>query len=413
MVSPVPVNWTKIQDELFLTVYEIHCRNYDHVPFNSSFLLTLCLTYPQKKILFIAEASHLKNIITALKSYSLPNLTFTEAEAGSFRHSVIKSLVPDYLLISRLIQHSLKSRVNTVIILSVNTTILFWVKVFSISRKELKFVLIPHSILETIGNTNHKRIWNKLFNFKRVFLWKNLPNIRYLLLGQSIYLNLCKVAPTIKKSCMAIKHPYIYRKNDAVLPNDEIIFGYDEIIFGYIGTAHRNKGFDTFIKIAEEISKHETPVKVKFVCIGKLVDKSMEDDLSTSSIEFKGGSNETISMDDYNFYISQITFAVYPFKADSYKYYASGSILDAFSHLKPVICLKTDYTEMLFKDMQHPGYLCADPEHMLSVIKRIVWNFSKERYCEQISLIRSNREMFSPIYLSSELKVLLSNFIEE
>ena len=82
-------------------------------------------------------------------------------------------------------------------------------------------------------------------------------------------------------------------------------------------------------------------------------------------------------------------------------------MLDAFSHLKPIIALKTPLSEYYFNKMGDIGYLCQSYNDAIGAVMEILETRPLDRYHAQQENILKKRDQFSPAGIAPKLRVLL------
>ena len=85
----------------------------------------------------------------------------------------------------------------------------------------------------------------------------------------------------------------------------------------------------------------------------------------------------------------QIDYALFTYKLNSYKYTASGALIDAINFEKPIIALSNDYVKSYFDIYGNIGYLCNSYEELKNKIITITKNFPKEEYEIQVKNIQN------------------------
>lgn len=179
---------------------------------------------------------------------------------------------------------------------------------------------------------------------------------------------------------------------------------HDPIRFGAIGDASHRKGTDTFFALAKEILHTHTPSVPEFVVIGHITDKTIEALNEDSVIVESRGS--PLSREDFQTRAKSVDYVLFLNRPDQYDLVASGSLMDAFSYLRPIIALKQPLFEYYFKTMGDIGYLCESYGEIKERILSILANKPNERYRVQQCNILNGRERFSPMVVSSQLATL-------
>lgn len=389
----------------YFVICEAQCAGFEHVKVNAAFVLTLSLAFPEKRFLFLAEQGHLQLVKAELSSYQRNNIDFTEICTPERTSTPLGRLLPDILLMYNLLKELYRFEIANLMLLSINSTLLLALKLLlRFKFLYINVLVVPHSILASIKDRLPLRPWYWLLRFKLILKLGNMARIRYLILGPSIHQNLSIEMPSIDKYCSIINLPYILKERS--LPKTD-----SKIVLAYLGVAHKNKGFDKFLSVADSVCANcdnSGGNDYEFICIGGLVDNSISSDsLLNISMPFMG---KHIPEDEFNKLCSQITYAVFPYKNTAYKLYPSGAVFDAFVHLKPIICTRNSYFVHLFESLGDIGYLCDNEEEMTEVIQSIINEFPAERYQQQCRNIETGRSHFDPVNLSENLKAIVNEF---
>jgi hypothetical protein len=396
-----------MNNKFYSLICEFQCSGLEHVPVNAALILTLCLSYPHKKFLFIAENLHIEYVKYELSELKITNIEYLSVQIPKRNSSPFQRISSDFLLINRIIKFMKKNLISNLFMLSINTSLLFVLKLLvGVKYNTINVIAIPHSILDNLAKKKSRKPWYFVFNFKNVFCLFNISRIRYLLLGESIFIKMSSLVIGPDKYCSTLDHPYIFSNEDKLIELSE-----GKIVFGYIGFAHKNKGFDKFLSIADKIiDEHiiydNENLHFNFVCVGRITDSSIKKE-SINNVRIH--SDEDIPRANFNLLCKGITYAIFPYKKDAYDLYPSGAFFDALSHIKPIICIKNSYFEYYFKLLGDIGYLCEDYDEMMTVIKSITYNFPIERYNKQCNNILSNRYIFEPSNLTKKMTKIVDD----
>lgn len=83
-------------------------------------------------------------------------------------------------------------------------------------------------------------------------------------------------------------------------------------------------------------------------------------------------------------------------KEDAYALNASGSIIDAFLYLKPIVALKSQLTEYYFNKISDIGCLCEGYDEVKNTVLDILNEKPFDRYVAQQKNMLVQRALFSP-----------------
>lgn len=377
-----------------IIVCEPQCAGLEHVEFNSPFLAALRSAYPEKKILFLAEKNHLENVRARLKEFSIEGIDFETIDIPQRNLLNNQRFSIELRLARSIFEKASTMNAEKIIFSSVTSAGLVSIKFLLRSFRDMDCMVILHAVLESVLKKRPplkpfslKSYLELPFWFRFTFPYGNNENLRYIVLGESIRDNLSRLFPRLRDRTVAIDHPYFYENAPDHSPFKDGIAS-----FGSLGVASRSKGSDSFIRVAKEIkSGKEGPWNARFIHIGP-VDKKIK--FEGSCVELPR-NDSFLSRADYERFLSAIDYAVFFHKPTLYRLTASGSLLDSFSHLKPVIALKNPFFSYYFDLMGDIGYLCDDYEDMKATILTIMKDQPSERYMKQRENILRGRDKLS------------------
>ena len=128
----------------------------------------------------------------------------------------------------------------------------------------------------------------------------------------------------------------------------------------------------------------------QIVFTGYITDELLFKYLQNSQyVDPKHVSNSMVSDYERNKLLVQIDYALFTYKLNSYKYTASGALIDAINFEKPIIALSNDYVKSYFDIYGNIGYLCNSYEELKNKIITITKNFPKEEYEIQVKNIQN------------------------
>jgi hypothetical protein len=218
-----------------------------------------------------------------------------------------------------------------------------------------------------------------------------------LVLGPHIEKKLKEVLPKIGRYISSIDHPYFFEGD----PNLNR-FKDEEVRFGFFGYGSLRKGADVFFQLADEVTKVKAKSVPQFTLIGQVTDPELTN-IQPASVSVVS-SDGPLSQRDYELQASAANYACVFHKEDAYALNASGSILDAFLYLKPIIALKSQLTEYYFNKMGDIGYLCEGYNELKNTVLDILNEKPFDRYVAQQKNILAQRALFLPPHVAAELK---------
>lgn len=171
---------------------------------------------------------------------------------------------------------------------------------------------------------------------------KIAKNARLVVLGDSIWENVSKYLDKERlKYFLSVDHPYYntYKGTNMASINNK-----KNINIGVIGnlTHSNNRGFYNVLALANKLKDVS---KITVNILGK-VDKASFEKLD-GLVNFYNKSGLLIPREDYDKNISDMDYIYIPYPVDSFKFTASGSLLEAICKLKPVLYHRNCYASYI------------------------------------------------------------------
>lgn len=248
--------------------------------------------------------------------------------------------------------------------------------------KNKKIVIMTHGELEGLVMSGKWKPWSYPFWISLCFK-KNLPsNIYRIVLAESI-------KDYIDKQYDYDNIYFIDQPRDGFQEFNEVIPMEYNNKFGYIGDCSEAKGGYDFLNAAKLLGTNsESELWVVGRCLLENVD-------TNDKINILSKDNNFLTLDTFNHYISKLTYACFPYPNNCYQLTASGAVLDAVRYLKPIVYIKNEYFDGIFKDAGDIGYRCNDAIEFCNVIKELDENPNMERYHAQVKNLKSVQKKFA------------------
>lgn len=199
---------------------------------------------------------------------------------------------------------------------------------------------------------------------------------------------------------ISIDHPYLF-KSIEVHKRDSV-----KLKLATVGVLNKIKGFYSFVEFVNKMNVHLRK-SLDISVIGAIYeDATLLKDLN---IELTSENNALLSREEFNYRIKQLDYILFFYPRESYRITASGAIFDAICYEKPILALKNDYFEYVFKKFGSFGFLFEDINEMICKIQEISGNRSPYVNFEDI------KNKLTPEAISKQLKMELINigFIKE
>lgn len=388
-----------------IIVCEPQCAGIEHVEVNAAFLAALKSACPDCRIIFFAEEAHTELVGHCLSGQSVADIEHTAIEIPPRGLPNHQRFPMEYRLARSIFETADGVNADEIIFTSATNAGLVAVKLLLRKFPARRCAVMMHATLETVLKKRPPlkplvlRSYLELpFWFRPAFLWGNGARLRYIVLGKSILEHLCRAFPKLQGTAFAIDLPYFYRPPEGYAP-----FKGGVVRFGSLGVASKGKGSDKFFKLADEIRSPPNARKAEFIQIGQ-VDRKLKYSGSSVKIPRK---DSFLSREAYDGHAREIDYAVFFHKPESYRLTASGSLFDAFSHLKPVIALRSPFFAYYFNLMGDIGYLCDDYQEIKETVARLLEERPVERYLAQRENILKGREKIGVASIGRALKSFL------
>lgn len=381
-----------------IIICEPQCVGFEHVPVNAALIAVIRYAYPHEEILFLAEKEHLEHVSEKLEEQSV-KIQSREIDISTRFLSNFRRFPRELLLCKKVFDIARSNAANKVLFASITSPTLISIKVLLRFFTEIKCVAVPHSTLNSITKRPSLVPTEAPFWFRFSLSVGNMTRLRYLVLSPYIEERLSVLLPKIGEHVRSIDHPYFFDAG-----NESRHLNRDPIRFGAFGVAARRTGADIFFAMAKEILHSHTRYVPEFVLVGHITDKTIEG-LQEDSVIVES-SDLPLSREDFETRAKSVDYVLFLNRPDQYDLVASGSLMDAFSYVRPIIALKQPLFEYYFKTMGDIGYLCESYEEIKEQILSILANKPKERYKVQQCNILNGREQFSPMQVSSQLVTL-------
>jgi glycosyltransferase involved in cell wall biosynthesis len=360
------------------------CHGLEHVPFNLGFLLLVKHAFPEAKLHFIGDASHLDCIrqcapVNALDGITLESVRLPKRHCRPFFQR-LRNEKPLFSEISSL----MRKDSGLVIFLASPTSTLVnaWRALSSDPRLQIHFVM--H------GGMSKLRTWRSRNPFLRVledrFLFPRLSrsNFRYVILERSIQEELKTISPYLANKSMVVEHPL------PPTPPPSTRAGLSNPIkIGFLGLASPQKGFVEFCKFAKQMQSLQ-PGVYEFHTIGSLPKSTdFSPDLISGLTTIP--AIEKIDRNEFVERILGLDFVAMPYKAEHYSASPSGILLDAIAYGKPILVTPYPTVENLFHQFGHFGIL-APLTDWAQALQRFISNTPLETYGQWREVLQKVRD---------------------
>lgn len=269
-----------------------------------------------------------------------------------------------------------------------------------------KVIIFCHGELELLLPATIEVGWlHKILSYlARDFFMKSKTRIAdglyFSVLGTSIKSNLHNLLSADKmRHFIAVDHAYLFADN---VPD---FHGQSEMCLrcGTAGRINKDKGADRFVELAHKLGLNNR----KDICLSITSGVTSYDTniLEEAGIVLPKDKKCTIlDRDELNHRIDQLSYIIFLYSSSSYKLTASGAIMDAINRKRPIIAIRNDYFEYLFRKYGSFGFLVNSVDEMVVLFNRLVE--AKSLSYPDINFDKL-RIRLSPESIKNELKELL------
>ena len=375
-----------------ILVCEPQFGEFQHAKFNAALLVAGCLAFDRCPALFFGAQPHMSHVRSVLRDCPpdpAPEVRWIEVPVRSQMKSTWTRTRVLYQTIKRVLDFAADNRSRAVIFCSLNAQALFVLKLLLASRRGGCPVLVAlHNLYELLQPD--RGLVNRLFCVRNVLRLPAPPNLRLLILSESIYRQALPLGLP-RQRCTVIDHPFLWPPPPATKPPPG-----DKVRFGFVGITY--KGFSSFVDLARQIVPRYP--QGQFVLVGHALPPVPPD----AERYVAGCDTKPLSEQEFNDRLRSLTYVLWTAEYDRYRLTASASFLDALAAGKPGIYLANPYVEHYFERMGDIGYLCRTMDDVTRQVEAILRDFPAERYRRQTANILKNRHIFDPAVQARRLR---------
>ena len=379
-----------------LLIIELQCSGFAHEEFNAAFLYGYSLAYPEEKVFFFAEKSHINSVKDVLLSaqLSIKQLHFKEIIIPETQSLSNPSVIFQYLkILKTVLDFSLRNNCTKIAFLSIYTYNLIPLKyLLNFNYKNsFKVHIVMHGTLEFIKRKNFtffsynlkrliyyiKRILNiktKLLSSSSMnrFLYEKLfkftlklignRNITYFVMREDSLARINNYLPKEFKYFKAIDLPYIYNK----IEQNREINDLDQLTFATFGKGSTNE----LRQVADYFARgnyNKTNCKLMIIG-GDLMDEF--DKYDQIDYPIKNRRFTRLELEDI---LLRVDYFIFLYEEESYELTTSGAFFDAIAYLKPMVFLNNHCFDHYYEQYKF-GYKCQNINGMLLTLDTVIEN---------------------------------------
>lgn len=351
---------------------EPQCIGFAHAEINAAYILLYSKAFPDDKIIFFGEVEHIKRVEEELSVYAI-NISYIPIEVPMNSQSYLQRLFIEFINIRSVFLKAKQSQSN-VFLLSITSATLLAAKIFGYGLKQNIYIVV-HGILETILKKPDGFL-RRVFWFKRYFVSKNLSNIKYILNGRFIEINVLALFPSLRSYIYSLELPYFFDNPINEVDGEPVV----KTVFASAGVASISKGSHYFFNLAQDVLKKNKIQNVEFCYVGHFVDPGMNQ--FNNDCVVLPSKDLPLEKVAYQKHVMNADFLVFFYSEDSYKFGASGVFFDAVKFEKPIIAIKNDFFSYYFNEYGDLGWLCEDYEEILNLVIKLSKHVDADEYAK-------------------------------
>jgi hypothetical protein len=377
-----------------IAVVEPQMDDVFHAPFNAALLHAIALAYPEAPLSFRAFPNHIRVVRDILDQHA-PGLG-QRIDWRTLPLASSNSVIARWRQSNRAIREILAPH-ERVLFCSISRMQLLQLKRQLRRRKQHPQVrAVLHGDLEQLdappGAPSHDRFPMSLFALHRVLLSPHPPELRYLLLSESIRSNIPPPFRHVFAAAGIIDHPYHFRPIGSA-PTGPLTFG----LFGNTGEGRLLEAVASNVK--------QTNPTIRFRLIGFL-----HDDASVNRLRpfVEDVGHEPLSREIFDERAENITHALWLTPPSHFRLRASGTFFDALAFAKPLVYTANPYIDAYFALEPGIGVRCETVDDVPEAILNLATNYTPETYAEARAAIERLRRRFTPEELAKTLPASLN-----
>jgi len=386
-----------------IVIIEPLCRGHEHVMFNAALVSSIISAFPKARLKFMGTREHidlLRNEIGVDRSSLVEWRPLSIPAPTAFYP--LKMLGQAFLCMK--VCKEAKRDGADIIALSASELTLFFSRIFlGVFFRNVRLTAVLHSLLKylTPGKKDGFRAqiasrWVVPLALRTACF----KRIQMVILSPFIRNELIRLMPRLEPFTRSIDMPYLFPSQ--IHHNEEPD---DCIRFGFAGFGTREKGIDTFFRLANDLHEMSSPSgrKVRFSFIGRL-GRDCRDIPIPDHIEFLEKKGP-FSQEDFDRAIRRCRCLVYPYDRRLYSLVASAALMDAIRHQKPVIAYRTPFFENYLELMgKEAGRICDNYGELKQAAIDFVRNADKPGQINPDEYDNRARKIFSPEAIAPQLR---------
>jgi hypothetical protein len=360
---------------------ELSFNDAAHVPFNAGLLATIGSAFPEEELSFFGAPAHLEALKTEVGKQVAGSIAWKEIIPPPPGTTYSKRFFCEFSILRRLLRNLPYGQTCRLLLTSAYpSTVLALKAARMFESKQTPVQIVLHGF-NGVGGRGSRHPIRRFQDMKTAVTLLRNESIQYLVLEQSIREIVVKSLPFLSGKVESFDHP--------ISPNEgasQMLELSEPIRFGFLGLADRAKGFPSFIELANEIGE-KYGQRAEFHAIGRYPQNGSH--LNGTDALLTKPMCTRMTRSDFINGIMPLHYIVLPHDALSYKFWASGVLLDAIALKKPVIARKIPIFESLFEKHGDIGHLFGDDAELIGIAEEILQSGDNARYQRQVLRLRN------------------------
>ncbi len=381
---------------------DLFCWGSEHVGFNAGMLQVVLSAFPDERLTFFGELSHIKLLQEQMGSDIAGKVLWAPVPIPDREAPYLQRVRLEKKILSGLFRN-LAASSDLALLLTVTPATLL---AFNLSRRHLRRQIpvqgVMHGILSGIGTKRSLHPIRRTEDIRTAMTVWGRRNYQYLVLEDSIKDRLLQYLPFLSGKVEVLEHP--------LSPNETASEGIaleSPIRFAFLGLANEQKGFPRFAELASEmVGKY--PGLAEFHALGMYAGPAP----AVPHIEAlaKKPARQHLERNAYAAGVKQVHYTVFPYQSEHYGLCASGTLVDALAWEKPIIASRIPLFENLFRKYGNVGFLFESQTELKQIVESIVTKgVEPSLYTEQVLHLRRARAARAPAVLAETYRKICAN----
>lgn len=432
-----------------IVICEPICRVFSHEKVNSGFIYGLRLAFPDDRIRFYADVTHIEAIRTILAhdNVEIENIEYVPIVLSD--STTLRGAIHYYQLFKRIFAEVIDLGTNKIFFLSYSPVLIYLIKRLKQRPTfgSFKFTFVLHGDFESIKGDarmtnplisphnyviknstlfdrirdvkpkdvarkiyrsgrrffqicstffNLKMSISQWFPTKKILLWRDSPDFKYIALSEQVVGNAKKYIDTNRVNIHTIVLPTNFAAPISQPGNKYVKFA----IFGYGSSA-------VLRVIADKLSQKEIKRQYEIRIIG--MDNT---GLSGYPNIICPSAGRPLTRQDMEKYAKDVDVFMILYHKGQYQLTCSGTILEAISNSKPVLHFDNDCINSFNRPNNPIGICCNNMDEYVERVVDIITNY--ETYIPQFQLYRRNiMKLREALSVKSSVPRIRNSFVWE